>query len=444
MSVDAAISSGSASAVESPLSTVRRSSRRAQGGVSDPAGRRPRLILLICCFSLFMAQLDATVVNVGLPAIGRDLHAGIADLQWVVDAYVLALASLVMSSGAAGDRVGRRRVFRVGLLTFTLASLACSLAPSFGVLIAFRLLQGAGASMLMPVTLSIIANTFPDPRRRAEAIGVWAGVAGLSAAAGPLLGGALVDFVGWRAIFWVNLPIGALALVLSGRFVPESRAAQPRPADLPGQALIGAFIAALTYGLIQAPAHGWGSPATLALLAVVVVTLAGFVTVELRTATPLFDVRLLRRPPLAGATAAAVLAYTAVMGFLFLNTLYLQQVRGLSPILAGLTILPFPAALVLASPLAGRLAGRHGPRALITIGGGAIAAGMLTLLTTSPSTPYAQLIVACSAAAGDCSTRRSPTSRSPRCPPHRLVSRPRSPEPPVRSARSSGSRCSDR
>jgi len=349
---------------------------------------RPGLVLAVCCFSLFMAQLDATAVNVALPAIGRDLHAGISGLQWVVDGFVLALGSLAMSAGAAGDRLGRRRVFRRGLVTFTVASLACSQAPALGWLIAARVVQGIGASMLMPVTLAIIAATFTDVRNRARAIGLWAATAGLAAAAGPLLGGVLASTVGWRAIFWINLPVGVAGLALTTLFVPESRAAVSRPVDLPGQAGVVVFVASLTYALIQAPGQGWNSSRTLALFAIAGCALAAFTAAELRSPAPMIDVRLLVRPALGAAVTVAVLAYLALMGFLFLNALYLQQARGLSPVRAGLAVVPFPAALAVASPLAGRLLARREPLLLIGAGGAAIGAGLLGLATTGTTTAY--------------------------------------------------------
>jgi EmrB/QacA subfamily drug resistance transporter len=358
---------------------------------ADPAAGRPRLVLAICCFSLFMAQLDATAVNVALPAIGRDLHAGISGLQWVVDGFVLTLGSLAMSSGAAGDRRGRRLVFRRGLVVFTAASLACSLAPDLRWLIGARMVQGAGASMLMPVTLAIIAATFTEARQRAQAIGLWAAAAGLAAAAGPLLGGVLATTAGWRSIFWINLPVGLVGIALTSRYVPESRSATPRPADLLGQASIIAFVATLTYALIEAPDQGWASAGTLALFSAASCALAAFTAIELRSAAPMIDVRLLARPALAAAIAAAVLAYLALMGFLFLNALYLQQARDLSPVRAGLAIVPFPAALAVTSPLAGRLLARCEPQLLIGAGGTAIAAGLFALLGAGTATPYLAL-----------------------------------------------------
>src|SRR4051794_32910455 len=198
-------------------------SARAQDSPGPSAARR-RLILLICCMSLLIVGLDNTIVNVALPSIGRELHTRVAGLQWVVDSYTLVLASLLILGGSTGDRLGRRRVFQAGLIIFTLASLLCSLATSLGLLIAFRMFQAVGGSMLNPVAMSIIRNVFTDPRERAQAIGVWGATIGISLALGPVLGGALVDGIGWRSIFWINVPIGALAVLLTMRFVPESRA----------------------------------------------------------------------------------------------------------------------------------------------------------------------------------------------------------------------------
>jgi EmrB/QacA subfamily drug resistance transporter len=232
--------------------------------VSDPEPRainelsRPRRIgiLVICSMSLLIVGLDITIVNVALPSLGQDLHASVSGLQWVIDAYTLVLASLLMLSGSTADRFGRRRTFVIGLLVFVLGSLLCSLAPNLGTLIAFRALQAVGGSMLNPVAVSIITNTFTDPRERAQAIGVWGAVVGISLALGPVVGGVLVTSVGWRSIFWINVPIGLVAALLALRFVPESKAPRPRRPDAVGQLLVIAFLACLTYGIIEGPEHG--------------------------------------------------------------------------------------------------------------------------------------------------------------------------------------------
>jgi len=231
----------------------------AEAGVIVLSGlsrRRRYLVLAICCLSLFIVGLDATIVNVALPSIGRELHSSVSGLQWTIDAYSLVLASLLMLSGSTADRVGRRRTFQAGLALFTLGSLLCSVAPGLGWLVAFRMLQAVGGSMLNPVAMSIITNTFTEPAERARAIGAWGGVFGLSMAMGPVLGGALVDAVGWRGVFWVNIPVGIAALVLTALFVPESKAARPRRPDPVGQLLVIAMLASLTYAVIEGPAYG--------------------------------------------------------------------------------------------------------------------------------------------------------------------------------------------
>ena len=245
--------------------------------------RRRRIgVLLICSMSLFIVGLDVTVVNIALPSIRRELGADIAGLQWTVDAYTLVLASLLMLAGSTADRLGRKRVFVAGLTVFSLASLLCSLAPNVELLVAFRVLQAVGGSMLNPVAMSIIANTFTDPRERAQAVGVWGAVFGVSMALGPIVGGTIVDAFGWRPIFWINLPVGLAAIALTLRLVPESRAPRARRFDPVGQGLVIVLLAALTYGIIEAPAHGWSSPPIVAAFAASAAALAGLLLYEPR------------------------------------------------------------------------------------------------------------------------------------------------------------------
>jgi MFS family permease len=237
--------------------------------VSSPelSPRRRLLILAICCTSLFIVGLDSTIVNVALPSIQRDLHSPVSGLQWTVDTYTLVLASLLILSGSTGDRVGRRLTFQVGLVVFTLGSLLCSMAPGLGWLVAFRVLQAVGGSMLNPVALSIISNTFTDPAERARAIGVWGSVFGISMAVGPILGGALIASVGWRGIFWVSVPVGLAAVVAVALFVPESRVPRARKPDPVGRLLVIATLSCLIYAIIEvrgpagAQPRSWGSSA---------------------------------------------------------------------------------------------------------------------------------------------------------------------------------------
>lgn len=352
------------------------------------------LVLAICCMSLFIVGLDNTIVNVALPAIRRDLNASVSGLQWIIDAYTVVLASLLMLAGSTGDRVGRRRTFQVGLALFTLGSLMCSLAPGLGWLIAARALQAVGGSMLNPVAMSIITNTFTEPRERARAIGVWGSVVGISMALGPLIGGALVDSGGWRAIFWINIPVGLAVFVLCARFVPESRAPRPRRVDPVGQVLVIVLLAVLTFTLIEAPAAGWGSPRTFGGFAVAAVALGCLVPYELRRAEPLIDLRFFRSAPFAGATVIAVCGFAAFAGFMFLNTLYLQDVLGLSALHAGLYTLPMAGLTVACSPLSGRIVGTAGPRVPLLVAGVTMGGSGLIMTGLTADTPVWRLMAA--------------------------------------------------
>jgi EmrB/QacA subfamily drug resistance transporter len=334
--------------------------------------RRRMLVLAICCMSLLLVSLDTTALNVALPAMQRGLDASTSGLQWTIDAYTLVLASLLMLAGSTADRIGRKRVFMTGLVVFTAGSALCSLAPNLDALIAFRMVQAVGGSMLNPVAMSIITNTFTDPRERARAIGVWGGVVGISMAAGPLVGGALVDTVGWRSIFWVNLPVGLAALLLTLRWVPESRAAKARRVDPVGQVLVIALFGSLTYAIIEAPDAGFTAVSPFA--AVALAALVGLLWYEPRRTEPLIDLRFFRSAPFSGATVIAISAFAALGGFLFLSTLYLQNVRGLNAWHAGLWMLPLAVPTFLCAPLSGRLVGNRGPRVSLLIAGCAMTA----------------------------------------------------------------------
>jgi EmrB/QacA subfamily drug resistance transporter len=318
----------------------------------------------------------------------------VSDLQWIIDAYTVVLAGLLMLSGSTADRIGRRRTFQTGLVLFTLGSLLCSLSPTLGWLVAARALQAVGGSMLNPVAMSIITNTFTDPRERARAIGVWGGVVGLSMALGPMVGGALVASAGWPAIFWINLPVGLAAVVLCALFVPESRAPRPRPVDPIGQILIAALLVTLTYGIIEAPSAGWVSGQTLACFAVAALALACLVPYELRRPQPLINPRFFRSAPFAGATAIAVCGFASLGGFLFLNTLYLQDVLGHSAFHAGLLTLPMAGLTAVCAPLSGRIVGSAGPRLPLLIAGTAMAVSALMLTGLTAKTPLWHLMAA--------------------------------------------------
>jgi len=337
--------------------------------VTELSRRRRMLVLGICCMSLLIVGLDNTIVNVALPSIRRDFHAPISGLQWTVDAYLLVLASLLMLSGSAADRLGRRRVFQTGLAVFTAGSLLCSVAPSLGWLIAFRAVQAVGGSMLNPVAMSIIVNTFTEPRERARAIGVWGGVIGISMALGPIVGGALIGSVGWRAIFWVNVPVGLAAIVLTALFVPESRAPRPRRLDPVGQLLMIIMLTSLTYGIIEGPRAGWGSGLIVGAFALAASSLACLIAYELRRDEPLIEVRFFRSVPFSGATLIAICAFAGFGGFLFLNSLYLQDVRGFGALHAGLLLAPMALMMLIFAPLSGRIVGSRGPRLPFVVAG---------------------------------------------------------------------------
>lgn len=349
---------------------------------------RPRLVLAICCMSLFIVGMDNTIVNVALPSIQRELHAGVSELQWVVDAYLIVLASMLIFSGSLGDRVGRARIFTTGLILFGLASLCCGLSTSAPMLIAFRAVQGIGGSMLNPVALSVIRETFQEPRERAQAIGVWGAVIGISMGIGPVLGGVLVQLASWQAVFFVNLPFALAAIVLTWAFIPESRAATARRADPVGQALVLVGLGTLTHGLIEGPGSGWGSPLIVGSLVVAAACIAVLVPYELRRREPLIEMRVFGNPEFSAATSIAVLTFFEVGGFMFLLTLYLQDTRGLDALRAGLFLLPDAIVMMIVAPLSGRVTGERGPRIPMIVGGVALAAATLLLTGLSTHTTY--------------------------------------------------------
>jgi len=350
--------------------------------------RRRRMgVLVACCSAVFMVGLDNTAVNVAVPSIGRQLHASVAGEQWTIAAYTIVLASLMMLAGAMGDRIGRRTVFQGGLATFILGSWLCSVAPSLGWLVAFRVLQAVGGSMLNPVAMSIITSTFTDRAERARAIGVWGAVLGLSMALGPVLGGALVSSVGWRGIFWANIPVGLAAIVLIAMLVPESRTPRPRRPDPVGQILVIVLLGALTYAIIEAPVVGWHSTRIFGLLTVATGALGTLVGYESRRAEPLIDPRFFRSVPFSGAVLTAICSYAALGGFLFLSPMYLQDVRGLSALNAGLLLLPAGAALAVCAPVGGLIVARRGTRIPLLIAGAALTLSSVALSRLTSVSP---------------------------------------------------------
>jgi len=364
-------------------------------GISDASRPvRPNLVLAICCLSLLMVSMDATIVNVALPAIRRDLDASISGLQWVIDAYTMVVASLLMLAGSMADRFGRRRVFQVGMSLFMFGSVLCSMSADIHWLIAFRVLQALGATMLNPVAMSIIANTFTEPKARARAIGVWGAVAGIAMALGPLVGGALTQTIGWRSIFWINLPIGAAAILLAALYIPESKAAHARRVDPVGQILVFAALASLIFAVIEGPRLHWASMAVIGLFGTSLAALIAIIIYEPRRSEPLLDLRFFRSVPFSSAAIIAICSFAAFGGFLFLNALYLQEVRGLSSFRTGLYTLPLALATIVCSPLSGRLVGTYGTRPSLMIAGAAMALSAFILTRLSADSSLGSLLLA--------------------------------------------------
>jgi DHA2 family methylenomycin A resistance protein-like MFS transporter len=350
------------------------------------------LVLGVMCTGYFLVLLDVTVINVALPSIGRDLGAGVAGLQWMVDGYALALAALLLACGAAGDVRGHKRIVLTGFAVFGLASLACGLAPSVGALIAARAGQGVGAALLLPGTLAIISRTFPDAAEQARAIGVWAGIGSVALPAGPLLGGMLVDTLGWRWVFFLNVPI-VLAAGAGAVIVVPAETPRGGRLDLAGTALGALTLAAAVFAVIETGRGGLGAPVVIA-GAVALLALAAFVRVELHATDPMLPLGMMRRPAFATANAVAGAMNLGTLGLLFLLTLYLQTVQHRSALLAGVALLPLFLPLALLAPLVGRVGARTGPRPVMAAGLVLAAAGTAFVVSWSADTPYPALLPA--------------------------------------------------
>jgi EmrB/QacA subfamily drug resistance transporter len=319
-------------------------------------------------FGLFMIMLDNTIVNVALPSIQRDLEIGISELEWVFNGYALTFGVLMLTGGKLADLLGRRRIFIVGLVIFTIASLFCGLATSAGWLIGARVLQGVGSALMNPATLSIITATFP-PRQRGMAIGIWAGVAAMALAIGPLVGGLITQHISWNWIFFINVPVGILAILATRLVVDESRdtSAEQR-LDLPGLLTSGIGLFALTYALIEANTYGWTSARILGLFAVAAVALVVFVVLELRQRVPMLDLSLFKNGTFAGANSVMLLVGVAMFGVFFYNSLFIQNVMGYSAVQTGATFLPMTMLIILIAPAAGKFSDRVGSRWLMGVG----------------------------------------------------------------------------
>ena len=349
-----------------------------------PDATLQRRVLAATAISYVVVILDTSIVNVALERIADAFTAGVAGLQWVVNAYTLAFASLLLTGGALGDRLGPRRIYLVGLAVFTLASALCGAATNLPVLTAARILQGAGAAMLVPCSLSLINYAYPDPRQRAGAIALWAGFGGAAMAAGPLAGGVLIQLLGWRGIFLVNLPIGLVGLWLTARIGTETLATPGRDLDLAGQLAAVVALGVPVAALIQGPALGWGSPLILAGLVGSGVAWAVFLWLEVRRAQPMLPLTLFRGRVFSASVLVSMATAFTFYGFVFVLSLYLQRIRGFAPLQAGLAFLPLTAVVTVGSLASGHLVRAYGPR--LSVSGAFIvyAAGFLGLLAALP------------------------------------------------------------
>jgi EmrB/QacA subfamily drug resistance transporter len=350
-------------------------------------------VLVAMVFGLFMPMLDNLVVNVALPTIQKDLGAGVSQLQWLIDAYTLTFASFMLTGGALGDLYGRKRFFMTGLIVFVLGSLACGLSQSTGQLIAFRAFQGLGSAMLLPGTLSIITATFSG-KERGAALGIWAAMSGLAIALGPLIGGWLVEHVNWQSIFFINVPIGAVAITMATLVVRESRdETKSRRIDPPGLITGTAGVFFLVYALIEGNARGWTDPFILGSFALSAAFLAAFFFVETHREYPMLPLSFFRIPTFAAANVVAASVFFALFGTTFFFSLYLQNVKGYSPVQAGMRLFPFTVMILLIAPVAGRLSDRFGSRWFMTAGTLVLGAGLLLALRYEPVSSYLSVIL---------------------------------------------------
>ena len=345
-------------------------------------------------FALFMIMLDNTVVNVALPSIQRDLGIGVSELEWVVTGYALSFAVLMLTGGKVADMVGRRLIFLLGLAVFTVSSLLCGLAGTAELLIAARVLQGVGAAMMMPATLSIISATFP-PRERGTALGIWAGVSAMALAIGPLIGGLITVHISWNWIFYINVPVGIVGLAAGWLIIPESRdTSREQRLDLPGLVTSGVALFALVYALIEANSKGWTSPLILGLFVLAAVSGTAFVLLELHQRLPMFDVTLFRNPTFAGANTVALLVSLAMFGVFFFVSLFMQNVLGYSAVKAGVAFLPMTILIILVAPVAGRVSDKLGSRWLMAGGMTLVGFSLLVYAQLQPDSSYFALLPA--------------------------------------------------
>jgi EmrB/QacA subfamily drug resistance transporter len=359
----------------------------------DSVHARRWAILAVLCLSLFLAVVDNTIVNVALPTLSRDLSATTSQLQWIVDAYSLVFAALLLVGGSLGDRYGRKGALQLGLVLFALCSAGAAFTTSAGALITARALMGIGSSLIFPATLAILTNVFTDPSERAKAIGAWSGVVGLAVALGPITGGVLLQHFWWGSIFLVNLPVAALALILGGVLVPRSKDPETPPLDAIGFLLSIVGIGLLVYTTIEAPIYGWASTRTIGSYAAAFVAISVFATWESKSRHPMLDVTVFRNKRFTAASSSVMLAFFAFFGFIFLITQYFQFVRGYDTLSAGIHTLPFAAAAGITAPLAAFLALKFGTRTIVTAGLALMSAGFFYASTLHATSAYVGPVV---------------------------------------------------
>jgi DHA2 family methylenomycin A resistance protein-like MFS transporter len=353
---------------------------------------RKQLALLAICLGYLMVIVDVTIVNVALPSISRDLGGGIGGLQWVLDAYTIVFAGLLLSAGSLGDRIGAKRCFNAGLIIFIVASALCALAPSVPALVGARLVQGVGAALLVPSSLSLLRAAYDQPAERARAVGIWGGVAGVGAASGPVLGGLLVGLLGWRAVFVVNLPIGIVGLVLAARYLPNPRGSRAEGFDPRGQVLGILSLTLLTLGLIDGGQEGWSSLMTIIPLVAFICAATAFVAAERTANDAMLPLWLFRSRTFSGASFVGLAINLGFYGQLFAISLYFQQVRGFSALQTGLALLPEGIFVALGAVLSGRVTARAGPRLPMLIGLLCGAAGFAGLTMAGRQTSFGVLV----------------------------------------------------
>ena len=350
------------------------------------------ITLPVLCLSLLIIVMDNTILNVAIPSLVEDLGATNSQLQWIIDSYTLVFAGLLLTTGSLGDRFGRKRALRAGIVIFIAGSVLSALAGSPTHLILSRGLMGIGGALIMPSTLSILTNVFRDPRERARAIAVWAGFSGLAVAIGPIAGGLLLAHFSWSSVFWVNVPIGVAAIVLGHFFVPESRDPNAPRIDVPGAVLSIVGLGSLLFGIIEGPSVGWTAPSVLAAFTIGIVVMSAFIAWERHTPTPMLDMAFFKNPRFSAANSSITLTFFALFGSMFLLTQYWQFVHGYTPLEAGVRMLPFAATMMVTAPLSARIVERVGTKAVVTTGLMVVGVGLLGMSFIQADSPYLQVI----------------------------------------------------